>query len=128
MRIEHIAFMVAEPLLAAKWYEANLGLRVVRAQLVSPFMHFLADDQGRTVVEIYNNPLTTVPDYSKVHPLHFHVALSSSDVQADRARLIKAGATMEGEPTLTPGGVVLAFLRDPWGVPLQLVQRAVPLV
>ena len=128
MRIEHIAFMVAEPAMTANWYVEHLGLRVVRSMKVSPFIHFLADDQGRTVVEIYNNPLAPLVDYEKVHPLHFHVALSSEDVRADRARLIAAGAQAEGEATVTPAGDVLAFVRDPWGVPLQLVQRAEPLV
>ena len=120
--------MVSEPVMAAKWYEEHLGLRVVRSQTASPFIHFLADDQGRTVVEIYYNPLASLVDYERVHPLHFHVALTSEDVRADRARLVTAGARTEGEIAVTPAGDVLAFVRDPWGVPLQLVQRAEPLV
>lgn len=45
-----------------------------------------------------------------------------------RARLIAAGATPAGEIVVTPAGDELAMLRDPWGIPLQLVRRAEPMI
>ena len=50
------------------------------------------------------------------------------DIHADRARLIAAGATPVGEVTTTPAGDQLAFLRDPWNLPFQFVQRKKPLI
>ena len=64
MRIEHLAYMMPDPIAAAAWYSKHLGLRIVRQQKESPFGHFLADsrDAGQHVlVEIYNNPAAQVP-------------------------------------------------------------------
>jgi hypothetical protein len=57
-----------------------------------------------------------------------HLALTSRDVDADVRRLTAAGATLVGEIDRPASGDVLAFLRDPWGVSLQLVQRVQPMV
>ena len=43
-------------------------------------------------------------------------------------RLLAAGAKTAGDVTLTPSGDEMTFLRDPWGVALQLVKRATPLM
>lgn len=128
MRLEHIAFNIAEPAAAAAWYAAHLGMRIVRAQEVSPYAHFLADSTGQTVLEFYSNPLDAVPDYAAINPFRHHIAYLASEIGAERDRLIAAGATPVGDITLTPAGDKLAFLRDPWGVPLQLVERETPLL
>ena len=54
------------------------------------------------------------------------VAFAAADVEATRARLIEAGAMPVGEVVVTPAGDRFAMLRDPWGVSLQLCQRAKP--
>lgn len=128
MNIEHFALNIAEPVAAAEWYIRHLGLRVLRALTESPFTHFLADGAGRTVVEIYAHPKASVPDYRAMDPLIFHIAFATVDVRGERQRLLAAGATSAGEVTETPAGDVMTFLRDPWGVPLQLVKRAAPLL
>lgn len=128
MKLEHVAIMVREPANVAAWYVHHLGLRIIRKQEQSPFIHFLADDSGQSLIEIYNNPLASVPDYRAMHPLQFHLAFSCADLPAERARLLAAGATAEGEPTRNEAGDVLAMLRDPWGVPVQLACRSRPMV
>lgn len=128
MRLEHIAFNVLEPAQAAAWYATRLGMRIVRAQEVSPFAHFIVDSAGQTVIEFYNNPLEAVPDYAAVHPLRHHIAFLADDIGVERERLLAAGAQAAGDITSTPAGDRLCFLRDPWGVPVQLVQRATPLL
>jgi hypothetical protein len=45
-----------------------------------------------------------------------------------RAQLIASGAVPVGEVVVTPAGDEFAMLRDPWGLALQLAQRARPLV
>jgi catechol 2,3-dioxygenase-like lactoylglutathione lyase family enzyme len=126
MKIEHVAFNVADPVAVAEWYCKHCGLRVVRHIPQPAQTHFLADSDS-TVLEIYCNPPDQVPDYGKMNPLLFHLALASSDAQSDSNRLVAAGAMFLEEIRL-PDGSRLVMLRDPWGVPLQVCQRARPLL
>jgi glyoxylase I family protein len=125
--IEHFALNVPDPVAAAAWYVRHLGMRVVRALTEAPFTHFLADGSGRVVVEMYGHTKAPVPDYRAMDPLVFHIAFQTADVRGTRQRLLAAGAASAGEVTVTPAGDEMTFLRDPWGVPLQLVHRAAPL-
>ena len=122
MKIEHIAFNVADPAAVADWYCRHCGLRVVRHVPIPVQTHFLADSDS-TVLEIYCNPPDKVPDYRNMDPLLFHLALASSDQDADGKRLVSAGAVFVGEIRF-PDGSHLVMLRDPWGVALQLCKRA----
>lgn len=126
MNLEHTALNVPDPVGFAAWYVAQLGLRVVRHIPAPNQTHFLADAAGG-VIEIYRNPAAPVPDYATMHPLVLHLAFESTDARADTARLLAAGAT-HVEDVLPPDGSVLTMLRDPWGIALQLCQRATPLV
>lgn len=128
MRLEHVALDVEEPARIAAWYAQNLGMQIVRSQDVSPYAHFIADSDGLSVIEFYNNPATTVPDYASIHPLQLHLAFNVDDMQQAHAALIAAGATPFDEITTTPAGDQLAFLRDPWQVTIQLVKRQKPLL
>jgi uncharacterized glyoxalase superfamily protein PhnB len=61
-------------------------------------------------------------------PLLLHVAFMVDDVDAVRQKLIAAGATPAGEVTTTPAGDRLAMLRDPWGLAIQFLRRADPML
>ena len=124
MVFEHFALNVPDARAVAAWYVAHLGFTVARRREDAPYTHFLADSRGRIVVELYSNPAAVYPDYAAQHPLVFHFALAVSDARAERARLVAAGATPVVEET--PDGSVLIMLRDPWGIPVQLCQRAQP--
>ncbi len=126
-RIEHVAFNVPDPAAMAGWYVTNLGMRILRAQERSPFAHFLADAAGGTVLEIYHNPLAPVPPYSELNPLVLHVAFATNDVVVTRDRLLAAGATLVNDARTMANGDVLAMLRDPWGLAIQLADRGRPL-
>lgn len=125
MKFEHFALNVPDASAHARWYVQHVGFTIVRQRSDSPFTHFLADETGRTIVELYTNPAAVVPDYAHTHPLCFHLAVVTADARADRARLTQAGATFASEDALADG-TVLVMLRDPWGVPLQLCQRTQP--
>jgi catechol 2,3-dioxygenase-like lactoylglutathione lyase family enzyme len=127
LNIEHIACNVADSAAMAAWYVEHLGMRIVRKAAAPPFIHFLADASGRTVIEIYSNAADPVPDYPKMHPLRFHIAFATDNPDASRAALVAAGATAVDDQT-TADGSRLIMLRDPWGLPLQLAKRASPLV
>jgi len=125
MRFEHFALNVPDAPAQADWYVRHLGFRVARRLEVPPFTHFLADDGGRVIMELYTNPAAPVPDHARNHPLVFHVAVVAADARAELARLEAAGATLFKEDP-QPDGSLLIMLRDPWGVALQLCQRARP--
>ena len=126
MKIEHIAYNVADPVAVADWYCTHTGLRVVR-HLPEPCQcHFLADDAS-TALELYCNPPDEIPDYANWNPLLFHLAFHSDDPSADSNRLIEAGATLLTDDVMADGSH-LVMLRDPWGMALQLCQRATPLL
>ena len=125
MKFEHFALNVPDAPAQARWYVQNLGFTIARKREDAPFTHFLADETGRTVVELYTNPAAKIPDYGAQHPLIFHLAVVAADARAERARLEKAGATLHLEEP-QPDGTLLIMLRDPWKVPLQLCQRTKP--
>ena len=128
MRIEHTAFNVTEPQRMAAWYAEHLGFTIERAVDEPPYMHFLADETGGVMIEIYHNTACEVPDYARQDPLLVHLALVSHDIAADVERLTAAGASIADAPRTTPAGDTLCMLRDPWGFPVQLCERAEPMV
>ena len=93
MKFEHFALNVPDVRAHAKWYVDHLGFKVVRQREDAPYTHFLADETGRVVVELYSNTSQPCLEFAKMHHLLFHFALVSKDAKADRARLEKAGAT-----------------------------------
>ena len=127
MKIEHVAFNVADPVAVAAWYGLHFGLEIVRHIPVPTQTHFLADDAGSTVLEIYCNPSAEVPAYATMDPLLLHLAFISDSPSEDSARLMAVGASWVNELHL-PDGSHLVMLRDPWGLALQLCKRTVPLV
>lgn len=123
MIFEHYAINVDDPRAMAEWYGKHLGLRIVSQMEQAPFTTFLADSTGRVACELYNQPDFGISDFASQHPLTFHVAFESTDAEADKNRLVAEGATLVDDATL-PDGSHLVMLRDPWGVALQLCQRA----
>lgn len=127
MHIEHMALNVPDPVKMAAWYVQHLGMRVLRKQEHAPFTHFIADESGRVVLELYHHVKAAMPDYAKLDPLSLHIAFTASDVAKERDRLLAAGATPAGDIVTTETGDVMTFVRDPWNVTVQLVKRAKPL-
>jgi catechol 2,3-dioxygenase-like lactoylglutathione lyase family enzyme len=127
MNIEHVALNVSHPVEMAEWYVTHLGMRVLRSLPAAPLTHFLADQSGRVVIEIYHHAKAAVPDYFALDPLVLHLAFTTPDVKGTRDRLLAVGAVAAGEISVTGSGDEMAFLRDPWGVVIQLVRRARPL-
>ena len=127
MRVEHVALNVPDPVALVRWYVKHLGYRVLRSMDAPPYMHFIADESGHVVFEVYRNDSAPVPDYPSQDPLVLHLAYASDDIAGDKERLLAAGATVQADTVTTPAGDQLCMLRDPWGVPIQLVSRDVPL-
>lgn len=126
MKLEHVAINVIDPEAMAAWYQEHLDMKIVMAQATGMRMHFLADDGG-SMLELYNNPDAPLSINGDINPLSLHFAFATDDIEADRARLSAAGATPVGEINESPVAK-LAFLRDPWDLPIQLVRRFTPLI
>jgi catechol 2,3-dioxygenase-like lactoylglutathione lyase family enzyme len=127
VNIEHVALNVADPVALADWYVKHLGMKIIRQVDGPPHTRFIADAAGRTVLEVYRQQ-ATVPDYASQDPMVLHVAFVTTDIRGVRERLLAAGATVAKDIHTTPDGDEMAFLRDPWGVVIQLVKRARPLL
>jgi catechol 2,3-dioxygenase-like lactoylglutathione lyase family enzyme len=127
MKIEHTAFNVEEPVLMARWYVEHLGLSVRRRTTGAPYAHFLSDDSGTVMIEIYGNKDAPLPDYRNMSPAELHLAFVSCDVAADSVRLRNAGASVVADVHQLNHDT-FAMLRDPWGLSIQLVQRAASMI
>ena len=125
MKFEHFAINVPDAAAMARWYVQNCDLQPALALNEPPFTHFLADSSGRVVIEIYTNESAPMPDYAERDPLIFHWAFEVSDAGAARDLLLDEGAELVSDEVLDDGSH-LVMLRDPWGIPLQLVNRAKP--
>ncbi len=128
VRLEHVAINVEDPAAMARWYKDNLGMKVVREGPPPANMRFISDAGRNMMLELYNNPPDEVPDYPSMNPLSLHIAFMVDDVKAITKKLIGAGATIAVEMNTTPAGDELIILRDPWGVPIQFLKRAKPML
>ena len=127
MHLEHVAINVPEPAAMAQWLVDNLEMRIVSAQKDSPYAHFIADNKG-SMIELYNNPAAPMPDYAQIDPFNLHFAFATDDIDAAVKNLVDAGAELVGQINANPLGDRLAFLRSPWQVTIQFVQRAKPML
>ncbi len=128
MKIEHFAYQTEEPAAAADWYVEHLGFSIKRGSDAPVPVRFLADESGDVMLEIYNNPVVSTPDYASMDPLILHVAFACNEVELTTERLLKAGATIVSGPETLSTGDTLAMLRDPWGLSIQLCKRAEPMI
>jgi glyoxylase I family protein len=128
VKLEHFALQVPDPVAMADWYVKHLGCTVARSGGEPSHARFLKDESGSVMLEIYRNPKVPVPNYDQVDPLLMHLALVSAAPAADRDRLAGAGAKVVEDLVTSPTGDQLVMLRDPWGIALQLVKRAKPML
>lgn len=128
MKIEHIAFNVDKVREAANWYVAHLDMRIVRDVEAFPFPIFLADATGETVLEFYRNDQFEIPNYFDLSVWTLHIAFNVKNIHEFAERLIKNGATPHEGITIVASGDRAGFVRDPNGIPLQLIERIEPLL
>jgi glyoxylase I family protein len=128
IRLEHVAINVEDPAAMAEWYSENLAMKIIRKGPPPINARFISDEQENMMLELYTNPPDAVPDYRAMNPLVFHIAFMIDDVEEICRKLVAAGATVVDEISTTPAGDEIAMLRDPWGVPIQFLKRAEPMV
>ena len=126
MRLEHCALQVTEPIAMADWYVKNLGCVIARSGGAPNHARFI--QAGPVLIELYQSTAAPTPNYPAMDPSQLHLAFVSDNLRADRDRLVAAGAKIFEDIFNNPAGDELLMLRDPWGVGLQLVKRAVPML
>ena len=67
MKLEHVAINVEDPKAMADWYVKNLDMQIVRSTDQPPYMTFLADNVGQSMIEIYHNTEAGIPRLCR-HP------------------------------------------------------------
>ena len=123
MKLEHFAYNVENPVVMTEWYSRHLGWTVARQRGAPDYTTFLRDPQTGVMVELYHQPSGAIPDYRSLNPFTLHIAMASDTPDADKARLLAAGAECLSDRTLDDG-TRLIMLRDPFGVCLQICRRA----
>ena len=120
--LEHPAIDVADPVATAAWWCENLGFTKTYERDDETHTTFIVDASGRVAIELYRaKTQPQAPDYANMDPLTLHFGFTSTDVDADIERLVKAGATLVTHDK-NPG-FDGAMMRDPSGIPIQFVKR-----
>ena len=127
-RPEHVAFNVSDPAAIARWYSAHLGMKIVRKAHSPENTHFIADASGKMVLELYHNSAVQIPGYATLSHLSIHLAFMARDLAVMRDVLVSAGGDVVEDVTEIPTGDQVLMMRDPWGLAIQFVNRAVPMV
>jgi catechol 2,3-dioxygenase-like lactoylglutathione lyase family enzyme len=128
IRFEHIALNVDDSIKVAEWYRDNLGMTIVREAKPPGSKRFVADPGRNMMFEFYRSRSAPVPDYASMNNHQLHIAFMVDDVKAVCDKLIAAGGQLDGEVPTTREGDVIAIVGDPWGIPIELLTRALPML
>jgi uncharacterized glyoxalase superfamily protein PhnB len=128
LKFEHIATNVDDPVQVANWYKDNMGMKIIRQGEAPTFTTFIADSAENMMFEFYHNAEAVLFNPSQYNPMSIHIAFITSDINAIKEALLKAGASIAVDLKLTDSGDKVLTLRDPWGLPIQFVERANPML
>lgn len=128
MKPEHVALNVPGPLPMVEWYKQNLRMTVQRAGGPPTHTTFIADVSGNIMLELFCNTNFPMLELKRLHPMTLHLAFMTDSMAETREALLKAGATVEEDITRIPTGDEVLMMRDPWGLSLQFVHRAMPML
>lgn len=128
IRFEHIGINVKDPIAAAKWYSENLNMKIIREGTAPNYSTFVADSSTHMMIEFnYNKDYPTI-DSLNLNYDSFHLAFCVSNISMIKEKLLNAGAAILNDIRKTDSGDQVLVLRDPWGLPIQFVQRVKPMI
>jgi len=125
MRMLHTMLRVGDLEKSLRFYCDVLGMRLLRRKEFPSGRFTLAfvgygDEESNTVLELTHNWDT---DHYDLGAGYGHVALGVDDIYDACARLRDKGATIVREPgPMKHGGAEIAFLEDPDGYKIELIQ------
>ncbi|MGK9477972.1 VOC family protein [Melioribacter sp. OK-6-Me] len=120
VKFEHIALLLPNPEKAAEWYCSNLDMQIVNKGKGSIFV---TDSAKNIMIEFLINNDVKPLNFRKINMLSLHIAFNIKDAESLKKRLIENGAEIESDLKVTDSGDKIMNMRDPWGVPLQFVER-----
>lgn len=126
MRILHTMLRVGDLQRSIDFYTRVIGMKLLRKsenteyQYTLAFMGFGSNPEHAELELTYNWGVT---EY-ELGTAYGHIALGVPDVAATCERIRKAGGTITREPGPVKGGkTVIAFVADPDGYKIELIQR-----
>lgn len=122
--IEHIGLVVKDSEAMARWYQEALGFNVLNSfETENGHVAFIQCSQTGLIFELISDRTLACVENALSHPLQLHIAFKSSNIEADKNRLLELGAEfMTDCATADPDATVL-IVKDPWGNYIQLAQR-----
>lgn len=112
LAIDNVHIRVADPVRAAQWYIKNLGATAGQ----TPTQVYV----GKMLIAIVKADTLAPSAGSAID----HIGLSFADLDAKMKELQAAGVKVVTPLREVPGLFKLAFIEDPWGVKIELVQDA----
>lgn len=120
MRFDHIGIKSHDMEKSVDFYTRILGFQVLeKLDMVGRTFYFVGNDKTRIEIE-EANPGDVQMDSSTGYGL-YHIALVVKDIDALAERLKAEGVTFIMEPIQLREDRKIAFIQDPDGVPLQLI-------
>ena len=129
MRLLHTMLRVGDLERSIAFYTELLGMRLLRRSDNSQYRYTLAfvgygDEADTAVLELTYNWDT---DHYELGTAFGHLAISCSDIVATCEAIRSGGGTVVREPGPVKGGsTVIAFVEDPDGYRIELIERATP--
>ena len=127
MRMLHTMLRVGDLERSLAFYTGPLGMKLLRrsdfpgGRFTLAFVGY-GDESDHTVLELTHNWDTK---RSELGTGYGHVALGVSDIYATCARLRENGVKITREPgPMQHGTTVIAFVEDPDGYKIELIERA----
>jgi lactoylglutathione lyase len=127
MRILHTMLRVGDLPRAIAFYTGALGMKLLRTTDRPEQKYTLAfvgygDESEHAVLELtYNYGV----DHYELGAAFGHIAIGVDDIQGICSRVAQAGGKVVREPGPVKGGsTVIAFLQDPDGYKIELIDRA----
>jgi lactoylglutathione lyase len=125
-RYLHTMLRVGDLDRAVKFYEDMFGMKEIRrwdapaGRFTNAFVGFGSEETDTVLEFTYNYGVETY----EIGTAYGHIAIGVPDVYATCVRLRAAGAKITREPgPVKHGTTVIAFLEDPDGYKIELVQR-----
>jgi uncharacterized glyoxalase superfamily protein PhnB len=127
-RPEHIAFNVMDPVADAQWFVDNLGFKLMYKGDPPGNTRFIIDEKNNMMMELYNNTKFPRLNFPNMNYMAIHFAFMADSIEQVKEKLLAAGATLAEDIQVTPSGDKVLMLRTPWGLPIQFVERANPML
>jgi lactoylglutathione lyase len=130
MRVLHTMIRVGDLEKAKRFYCESLGMKVLRemdypdGKFTLCFVGYGSEEEGAVIELTYNYGTTSYT----LGDAWGHVAIGTSDIKGAVERVRASGASVGGKVTREPGpmkhgSTVIAFVEDPDGHKIELIER-----